>query len=61
MRPTRSTVRALGTVTLVVHAALAAIVYRDARGRDASGSFWAAATLVSGLFGVAGYAYARRR
>ncbi|MFC7069416.1 hypothetical protein [Halobaculum lipolyticum] len=45
-------------LTLVVHAVLAALVYRDARDRDVSGARWAALTLVGGLLGVAGY---RRR
>ncbi|MFC7135632.1 hypothetical protein [Halobaculum litoreum] len=47
--------RRLAAVTLVVHAALAALVYRDAAGRDVSGARWAAFTLLGGLLGVAGY------
>ncbi|MFC7096955.1 hypothetical protein [Halobaculum marinum] len=45
-------------VTLVVHALLAALVYRDAADRDVSGPRWAVITLFSGLLGVVGY---RRR
>lgn len=39
----------LAAVTLAVHAALAAAVYRDAAGRDVSGARWAALVLVGGL------------
>ncbi|UIO99635.1 hypothetical protein Hbl1158_14070 [Halobaculum sp. CBA1158] len=45
----------LAAVTLVVHAVLAALVHRDAAGRDVSGRRWAALTMLGGLFGVAGY------
>ena len=49
----------IAALTLVVHAALATLVYRDAAGRDVSGGRWAALTMVGGLLGVAGYV--RRR
>ncbi|WP_435062214.1 hypothetical protein [Halobaculum sp. EA56] len=47
--------RRIAGVTLVVHAALAALVYRDAAGRDVAGGRWAALALLAGLPGVVGY------
>ncbi|WP_277554932.1 hypothetical protein [Halobaculum limi] len=47
--------RRIAGLTAVVHLVLAALVYRDAAGRDVSGGRWAALTLLGGLLGVAGY------
>lgn len=47
-------------VTAAAHVVLAALVKRDADNRDADATPWVGATLLTGLFGAAGYALCGR-